>query len=54
MPINLFIGASWQVWEKASSIAEAYKIGRSESTAAHNLLNNVDPAIVSWLTSLVQ
>ncbi|CAK9007548.1 Modification methylase ScrFIA [Durusdinium trenchii] len=42
------------VWEKASSIAEAYKIGRSESTAAHNLLNNVDPAIVSWLTSLVQ
>lgn len=43
-----------QVWSKASKVAEAYAIGRSESAAAQNLKVNVDLEVVEALQALVQ
>lgn len=43
-----------QIWSKASSVAEAYQIGRAESTAALNLKKHTEPKIVAGLQDLVQ
>ncbi|CAK9078328.1 Uncharacterized protein SCF082_LOCUS37472, partial [Durusdinium trenchii] len=47
-------GEGFAAWTKASELAEAYKIGRSESTAAMHLLKNIDAPIVERLTTLVR
>lgn len=43
-----------EVWERASQLADAYKIGRSESGAALMLLNSVGPDVVSKLSEVVK
>ena len=42
------------MWEKASQLADAYKVGRSESAAALALLNWVDPPVVAELSAIVK
>ena len=43
-----------QVWSSAAQVADAYQIGRLESSAALNLHSKVDPAIVDRLNFLVR
>lgn len=43
-----------QAFEDAASIAQAYQIGRMESSAALNLLNHVSPATREKLKELVR
>ena len=43
-----------EVWTKAAELASAYDIGRAESQAAINLLNETDAAVVQRLSDLVR
>lgn len=43
-----------QEWESKGQIAAAYKIGRMESGAACNLLNNVDADVTERLATMVK
>lgn len=54
------IGQNWQhfvsveEWNKASQLADAYKIGKGESEAAVNLLRNVDKDVFNSLATSVK
>ena len=43
-----------EAWQTAGDLAAAYGIGRAESNAAFNLLNGIDPSVVSKLTEYVK
>lgn len=44
----------FEAWQTAGDLATAYGIGRAESSAAFNLLNAIDPAVVFQLTEYVK
>lgn len=41
-----------QAWEKATSFADAYRIGKAESSAALNLMNEVPSDVVEKLAEM--
>lgn len=43
-----------QAWESSKEFADAYKLGKTESDAAVNLLQNVPPSVVAKLTECVR
>lgn len=43
-----------QVWQDAASLQSAYALGEKESTAAFNLLREIDADAVQRLSKLVQ
>lgn len=46
--------AGLSAWNKASEVAEAYSIGRTESAAALCLHKEVEPEVVRFLAQQVQ
>lgn len=48
------LGNCWEAWSSASELAEAYQLGKMESGAAVQLMQNVDTEVVEILSEHVK